>query len=763
MRHTHTPSHDHDSAHDHAPHLAGGAAAPAAPAACCGEGKGAGRGPVASPGLPPAPPTAAALWTCPMHPEVLQDHPGDCPKCGMALEPVAGSAPATEDADPEHRGMVRRFGVSAALAVPLMALAMGSHVLGLHGLLPGRARTLVELVLAAPIVFWGGAPLLRRGWYSLVHRSLNMFTLISLGVLVAFGYSLVATLAPGVVPAAYLDASGTPEVYFEAAAVIVVLVLLGQVLEGAARKRTGEALRALLRLTPPTARRVDASGQDEDVVLDQVQVGDRLRVRPGERVPVDGLVREGASALDESLVTGEPMPVEKQAGDAVIGGTLNGAGSFVMEARAVGADTLLARIVARVGEAQRSKAPIQRLADAVSAWFVPLVMLLAVGTFAAWMLFAAEPRVADALVAAIAVLIVACPCALGLATPMSIIVAMGKGAGGGVLFRDAAALETLRSVDTLLLDKTGTLTEGRPTLVEAWAVDGDADRVLALAAGLERASEHPLAGAVLAGAAARGLETPAPKDFTALPGRGVMGRVGTSLVHVGTATFLHDQGVNAAPIEARAEALRRRGATALLVAIDGRAAGVLGVADPVKATTPEALARLRAQGLRIVMLSGDARTTAESVARELGITEVRAGVLPEGKADAVRAFQRAGRRVAMAGDGVNDAPALAQADVGIAMGTGTDAAMESSGVTLVKGDLRGIVRALELSRRTVANIRQNLVLAFAYNVLALPLAAGALYPAFGWLLSPVVAAAAMTLSSVSVIGNALRLRAARLP
>ena len=720
---------------------------------CCGHEHDA--APPAHAEVPAAPGT---LWTCPMHPEVVRDRPGDCPKCGMALEPTGTSAAGAETEEREQARMRRRFWVSAFLALPLLVVAMGGHLLGLHSILPGRGRLLLELALSSPIVLWGGWTFYRRGWFSLVHRSLNMFTLISLGVLVAYAYSLVVTLAPGLVPATYQDSSGQPAVYFEAAAVIIVLVLMGQVLEGAARRRTGAALRSLLELAPSVARRLRRDGTDEDVSLSEVQVGDRLRVRPGERVPVDGVVREGRSAIDESMVTGEPMPVGKEPGDTVVGGTLNSVGGLVMEARAVGSNTLLARIVERVGEAQRSKAPIQKLADQVSAWFVPAVVVLALLAFTAWTIWGPEPKFVHGLVAAIAVLIVACPCALGLATPMSIIVAMGRGATTGVLFRDAEAIEVLRDVDTVVVDKTGTLTLGKPKLVDVWAIDGQHEEMLRLAAGLERASEHPLATAIVAGAELRNLRLAEATDFTTESGKGVMGSVEGHRVVVGNARFLQEQGTDPAPLLDRAEAKRRDGATSLFVAIEGRPAGVLAIADPIKETTPEAVRTLHEQGLHVVMLTGDGRTTAEAVGRELGIDDVRAETLPGEKAEIVKRLQSEGRKVAMAGDGINDAPALAQAQVGIAMGTGTDVAMESSGVTLVQGDLRGIARAMALSRSTVRNIKQNLVLAFAYNVLALPGAAGALYPAFGWVLSPIVAAAAMTLSSVSVIGNALRLR-----
>ena len=704
----------------------------------------------------------STVWTCPMHPEVVSDRPGDCPKCGMALEPRGASLSAEAAEDPEDARMRRRFVVAAVLSAPLVVLGMGAHLLGLDHALPQGTRPWIELALATPVVFGSGLPILRRGWASLVRRSLNMFTLIALGVLVAYGTSVVVTLFPGAVPAAYRDAEGAAGTYFEAAAVVVTLVLLGQVLEGAARRRTGDALRSLLALAPAVARRIEADRAEHDVALSDVRVGDRLRVRPGERVPVDGVVLEGRSAVDESMLTGEAMPVEKREGDTLAGGTLNGRGGVVMRATAVGAGTLLARIVARVGEAQRSRAPIQQTADRVAAWFVPAVVAVAALTFVAWVVLGPEPRLIHAVAAATAVLIVACPCALGLATPLSVVVGMGRGATMGVLFRDAEALQVLRDVDTLVVDKTGTLTVGRPTLVAVVAVDGDEEGLLGLAAAVERASEHPLAAAIAAGARARGLRPAPATDFTAAYGKGVAGRVAARRVVVGSAAYLREGGVDPAALLARAEELRKDGATALLVAVDGRAAGVLAVADPVKDTTPEALRLLEREGVRVLMATGDGRTTAEAVAKRLGIADVRAEVLPEQKAEVVRALQAEHRRVAAAGDGVNDAPALAQADVGIAMGTGSDVALESAGVTLVKGDLRAVARARRLSRATVANIRQNLWLAFLYNVLAIPLAAGALYPAFGWVASPVVAAAAMTASSLSVIGNALRLRVAPL-
>jgi Cu+-exporting ATPase len=629
--------------------------------------------------------------------------------------------------------------------------------------LPAGALAWIQLLLATPVVLWGGWPFFERGWRSLQTRKLNMFTLIALGTGAAWGHSLLATLAPGLYPAAFRAHGGGVPVYFEAAAVIVTLVLLGQVLELRARRRTGAAIRALLSLAPPTARRLLEDGREVDVPLASVVVGERLRVRPGEKLPVDGVVLEGESAVDESMLSGEPMPVSKRPGDRVVGGSVNGTGSLLMRAEKVGGDTLLARIVALVGEAQRSRAPIQSLADQVAAWFVPVVVLAAAGTFLIWAWIGPEPRLALALVNAVSVLIIACPCALGLATPMSIAVAMGRGAGAGVLFRNAEAIEKLRGIDTLVIDKTGTLTEGRPRLVDVAPAEGvDEATLLRVAASLERGSEHPLAAAITRGAEERGIPTAPAEGFEAHPGRGVSGRVDGRAVALGSAAWIGSLGAGLGPLAARAEALRAEGKTVVFAARDGRAAGLLAVADPVKESSLAALRELRDEGLRIVMLTGDGRTTARAVAKRLGIDEVVAEALPEQKAEAVRALAQAGRRVAMAGDGVNDAPALALAEVGIAMGTGTDVAIEAAGVTLVKGDLRGIVRARRLSRATLRNIRQNLFFAFAYNALGIPVAAGLFYPAFGWLLSPMLAAAAMSLSSVSVIGNALRLRRVRL-
>jgi Cu+-exporting ATPase len=707
----------------------------------------------------PAPATAAE-WTCPMHPEVVRSAPGSCPICGMALEPR--TITLEEEKNPELADMRRRFWISAALTIPLVLLMIGASIPSMERLLPMSAARWLELLLAAPVVLWGGWPFFVRLRQSIVHRSPNMFTLIGLGVGVAFLYSVTAVLAPNLFPASFRDAAGHVATYFEAAAVIVTLVLLGQVLELQARSQTSSALRSLLRLAPTTARRLAPGGSEEDVALDQVKVGDRLRVRPGEKVPVDGVVLEGHSAVDESLVSGEPLPVEKEAGHLVIGGTINGNGSLVIRAERVGADTLLARIVSLVAQAQRSRAPIQRLADQVSAWFVPSVMLIALLTFIGWAAAGPQPRMAYAVVNAVAVLIIACPCALGLATPMSIMVATGKGATMGVLFKNAEAIETLQGIDTLVFDKTGTLTEGKPKLVRlVVAPGGEEAEALRLAASLERGSEHPLAGAIVSAARERGLVLQDAAEFQAVTGKGVRGVVGGRQVVLGNSTWLAELHIDAAALEPEAAAMRARGQTAMFLVVDGRAAAVLAVADPLKATTPEAIRRLHEDGLRLVMLTGDNRTTAEAVARTLGIDEVLAEVLPEHKAQVVQQLQQSGRSVAMAGDGINDAPALAQALVGIAMGTGTDIAMESADLTLVRGDLRGIVRARRLSRATMRNIRQNLFFAFVYNVLGVPIAAGILYPALGILLSPVIAAAAMSFSSVSVISNALRLRGLR--
>jgi Cu+-exporting ATPase len=703
---------------------------------------------------------ARTEYVCPMHPEVVRDAPGTCPLCGMALEPR--TAVPTQAPDPELESMKRRFLASTVLTVPVALLGM-ADMLPLPEVLSSRASAWVQLGLASPVVLWGGWPFFQRGWASVVNRHLNMFTLIALGTGAAYLFSVFATLLPGALPHAFTGHSGHVPVYFEASAVIITLVLLGQVLELRARRATSSALRALLSLAPAVARRLGEDGHEEDVPLQAVHPGDRLRVRPGEKVPVDGVVLEGTSAVDESMVTGEPVPVEKAPGDKVTGGTVNGTGGLVMRAERVGADTLLSRIVQRVAEAQRSRAPIQKLADTVAGWFVPVVVAVAVLTALVWGVWGPEPRLAYALVNAVAVLIIACPCALGLATPMSVMVGTGRGAQAGILIRDAEALEGLEKVDTLVVDKTGTLTEGKPRLVTVEPAPGvDAARLLRLAASLERGSEHPLAAAVVAGARERGVVLGEVREFRSVTGKGVTGRVDGAAVALGNAALLALLEVEAGALGARAEALRREGQTVVFVAVDGKAAGLLGVADPLKASTPEALRLLRQEGLRVVMLTGDSRTTAEAVARQLGITEVMAEVLPDGKGEAVKRLQAQGRVVAMAGDGINDAPALAQADVGIAMGTGTDIAMESSGITLVKGDLRGIARARRLSQGTLGNIRQNLFFAFAYNTLGVPLAAGVLYPFFGLLLSPMFASAAMSLSSVSVIGNALRLRRMKL-
>ena len=711
---------------------------------------------------PPAPAGAKIEWTCPMHPEIVRDAPGACPICGMALEPRTVTAEEIEN--PELTDMKRRFWISVALTAPLLVLAMGHMVPGLglaHALSP-RVRALLELVLATPVAVWGAWPFYQRAVASVRSRNLNMFTLIGLGISVAYVYSVVAALAPGIFPESFREPDGSIGLYFEAAAVVTTLILLGQVLELAARSRTGAAVRALLGLAPKTARRVRADGTEEDVPFEQVAVGDALRVRPGEKVPVDGVVLEGSSFVDESMITGEPIPVEKAPEDRVVGGTVNGNGTFLMRAEKVGSETLLARIVAMVAEAQRSRAPIQRLADAVSAYFVPIVIGVAVLTFVAWSLFGPEPRLAHALVNAVAVVIIACPCALGLATPLSITVAMGKAAGLEILFRDAEAVEMLGKVSTLVVDKTGTLTEGKPRLEVVLVEPGvDEREALRLAASLERGSEHPLAAAILRAASEKALTLGEVRDFEAVPGKGVRGVVDGKSVAVGNPALLEDMQVPAGSLAGRVEALRAQGRTVTLVAVDGKPAGLLAVADPIRPSTPDAVRALREENVRLVMVTGDSRGTAEAVATRLGIEEVFAGALPDQKLEIVRRLQKEGRIVAMAGDGINDAPALAQADVGIAMGTGTDVAMESAGVTLVKGDLSGIARARRLSRATLRNIRQNLFFAFVYNVLGVPIAAGVLYPFFGLLLSPVFAAAAMSLSSVSVIANALRLKAVR--
>ncbi len=693
---------------------------------------------------------AAREYTCPMHPEVRRNGPGTCPICGMALEPVTASL--EDQPDPELKDMMRRFRIAAVLTAPLLVLSMAG-MFAMHWPAPAW----LQLTLATPVVVWCGWPIIERAWASVRAASPNMFTLIGLGMGAAYLYSVAATFFGSFFPSSLREHGGGVPLYFEPAAVIVTLVLLGQVLELRARSRTGDALRALLGLAPKTARLIVAS-READVALDLVHPGDLLRVRPGEKIPVDGTVVEGSSFVDESTITGEPMPVEKTAGEQVTGGTVNGSGGgFVMRAERVGADTVLAQIVRMVSEAQRSRAPIQRVADVTAAWFVPAVVAASVATFVCWMIWGPQPRFTYALLNAVAVLIIACPCALGLATPMSIMVAAGRGARAGVLIRDAEALERLEKVDTIVVDKTGTLTEGRPALV-----DGPDDGTLRFAASLEQASEHPIAQAVVAAARERNLDLPKPSDFRALAGRGVVGTVEGHSVALGNGALLADLSISPAELAAQAEAMRRDGRTALFVAIDGRAVAALGIADPVKAGAAEAVAELRKLGMRVVMVTGDGRATAESVAHKLRIDEVHADVLPEGKQSIVRDLQKSGRVVAMAGDGINDAPALAEAGVGIAMGAGTDVAMESAAVTLVKGDLRGIVKALRLGRATMRNIRQNLFFAFCYNALGIPLAAGVLYPAFGFLLNPMIAATAMTFSSVSVIANALRLRNARL-
>jgi Cu+-exporting ATPase len=706
-------------------------------------------------------PITKTEWTCPMHPEIVRDEPGSCPICGMALEPRVVTI---DEANPELDDMTRRFRWSTAMTVPIIALMMSELLPGqpLQQLLPHGWVNWMQFLLATPVVLWGGWPFFVRGWASIVNRHLNMFTLIALGVGAAYAYSVVATLAPGLFPES-ARMMGQVAVYFEPAAVIVVLVLLGQVLELRARSRTSSAIRNLLGLAPKTARRIEADGTERDLPLSDVHVGDRLRVRPGERVPVDGVVLEGKTTIDESMVTGEPIPVEKEADAQVTGGTVNGTGTFVMKAERVGADTLLAQIVRMVGEAQRSRAPIQRLADTVSAYFVPAVIVVAIATFVIWWQYGPEPQLAHALVNAVAVLIIACPCALGLATPMSIMVGTGRGAEAGVLIRNAEALEILEKVTTLVVDKTGTLTEGKPRLVTV-APQGalDEQKLLRLVASLEKVSEHPLAGAIVTGATERGVTLADVTNFESVTGKGVIGTVDGWRVAIGNGKMLEALSVNVEALKARADELRRNGQTVMFVAVDNRAAGLIGVADPIKDSSRDAISALHAEGIRVVMLTGDNRTTAEAVARAIGINHVEADVLPDQKAAVVKDLQNKGQRVAMAGDGINDAPALAQADVGIAMGTGTDVAMESAGVTLVRGDLRGIVRARRLSRNTMRNIRQNLFFAFIYNVAGVPIAAGILYPWFGLLLSPMIASAAMTFSSVSVIGNALRLRRATL-
>jgi len=698
-----------------------------------------------------------------MHPQIVRSEPGNCPICGMTLEPRVLSA--AEEKSPELADMTRRFWISITLAIPLIVIEMSDMIPGqpLQRVMPDSMRTWLELVLATPVVLWAGAPLFVRGWQSIVNRSLNMFTLISMGIGVAYGYSLFAAVFPNLFPDSFRAADGSVPVYFEAAAAITALVLLGQVLELRARSNTSSAIRALLGLAPKTARVIRPDGREEDIGLDRVVPGDRLRVRPGEKVPVDGVVVEGNSPVDESMITGEPIPVEKRPSDRLIGATINGTGGFIMRAERVGSDTLLAQIVRMVSEAQRSRAPIQRLVDVVASYFIPAVVLSAVITFIVWAIVGPQPRMAYALVNAVAVLIIACPCALGLATPMSIMVGTGRGATAGVLIKNAEALEILGKVNTLVVDKTGTLTEGKPRLVSVTVLDGftDAD-VLRIAASLERGSEHPLAAAIVAGAEERKLTLADAEDFKSVTGQGVTGRIERRAVALGNQQMMSELGVGFDAVSADADAQRKDGHTVMFVAIDGRPAGLIGVADPIKSSTAEALKMLQDDGVRIVVLTGDNRTTAEAVAKKLGIDQVEAEVMPDQKASVVKRLQSEGRIVAMAGDGINDAPALAQAQVGIAMGTGTDVAIESAGVTLVKGDLRGIAKARHLSRSTMSNIRQNLFFAFVYNVIGIPIAAGALYPVFGLLLSPIVASAAMSMSSVSVITNALRLRRVRL-
>jgi Cu+-exporting ATPase len=701
------------------------------------------------------------IYTCPMHPQIRQVGPGSCPICGMALEPEVASLDAPPN--PELADMTRRFWVGLVLALPAVVLEMGGHLVGGHGWVDQTLSNWIQLVFATPVVVWAGWPFFVRGWQSLLTRNLNMFTLIAMGTGVAYGYSLVGTIAPDIFPATFRGHGGAVSVYFEAAAVITVLVLLGQVLELRAREATSGAIKALLQLAPKTARLVDDGGADHEVQIDSLKVGDTLRVRPGEKVPVDGVILEGRSSLDESLVTGESMPVTKESGGKVIAGTLNQSGGFVMRADKVGRDTLLSQIVQMVAQAQRSRAPIQRLADQVAGWFVPMVIVVALVAFGAWALFGPEPKMAFGLVAAVSVLIIACPCALGLATPMSIMVGVGRGAQAGVLIKNAEALERMEKIDTLVVDKTGTLTEGKPKVVSIVAAAGfQESEILRLAASVERASEHPLADAIVRAAKERNLDLSKVDEFLSPTGKGATGKVDGRTVLLGNSSFLKSLGIETEPLHEQGESLRGDGATVINIAVDGKLAGLFAIADPVKPSTPDALKALAAEGIKVIMLTGDNRTTANAVARKLGISDVEAEVLPDQKSAVVTKLQKAGRIVAMAGDGVNDAPALAAAEVGIAMGTGTDVAMESAGITLLKGDLGGIVRARRLSQATMSNIRQNLFFAFIYNAAGIPIAAGILNPHFGILLSPIIAAAAMALSSVSVVGNALRLRVTRL-
>jgi Cu+-exporting ATPase len=714
-------------------------------------------------------PKTGATYTCPMHPEIRQNEPGSCPKCGMALEPRTVSL--EEEESPELIDMMRRFRVGVVLTIPLVLIAMRTYIPGLsliESLIPSEILKWVELILATPVVLWGGLPFFVRGWQSIVNRSPNMFTLIGLGVSVAYIYSIVATLLPDIFPVSFRKEGGEVGVYFEAAAVIVTLVLLGQVLELKARSKTGAAIKALLGLSPKTARRIK-NGSEEDVPLEHVNIGDILRVRPGEKIPVDGIVIEGTSSVDESMVTGEPIPVQKQKGDRIIGATVNGTGMLIMKAERVGADTLLSQIVHMVAEAQRSRAPIQKLADIVAAYFVQIVVGVAVLTFILWVWIGPEPRMAHAIINAVAVLIIACPCALGLATPMSIMVAMGKGATAGVLFKNAEAIEVMKKINTIVVDKTGTLTIGKPKLVDIIPTSPqdashglDENTILHFAASIERGSEHPLAAAIVKGAEERSIRLTDVEGFESVTGKGVTGRIEGHEVALGNRKLLDDLHIDLGELSQKAETMRSEGQTVMFIATDGKVVGLLGVADPIKETTPEAIEQLHKEGIRIVMLTGDNRTTAEAVSKKLGLDDVIAEVLPDQKADIVKKLQNEGRVVSMAGDGINDAPALAQAHIGIAMGTGTDVAMESAGVTLVKGDLRGIARARLLSKATMRNIKQNLFWAFAYNALGVPVAAGILYPFWGILLSPIFAAAAMSFSSVSVVGNALRLRRTKL-